>query len=180
VRRRQNPDNLHNRIVGPCGELIGVHVTPHMLRRTFASFLAEIGVPPRRAMYLLGHKDPKFTMAVFQHVLDVSADTDKHLTDLLGCNPDEAFVILSGRSAGAATSVQSGDSDSESSDVSGRRSVGADKIRRRRMTARFRALLDTSGDPLRTSARPSFEFDLNAPSPFAAGCFLRSDTCRHP
>jgi integrase len=97
--RRQNPDNLRARIVGPCGEMIGAHVTPHMLRRTFASLLAEIGVPPRRAMYLLGHKDPKFTMAVYQHVLDVSADTDKHLGELLGCEPDEAFVILSGRRA---------------------------------------------------------------------------------
>jgi hypothetical protein len=37
VRPRQNPDNLRNRIVGPCGELIGVHVTPHMLRRTYAN-----------------------------------------------------------------------------------------------------------------------------------------------
>lgn len=96
---RQNPDNVRSRIVGPAGDVIGAHVTPHMLRRTFASILAEIGVPPRRAMYLLGHKDPKFTMAVYQHVLDVSADTNAALTELLGCSPDEAFVILSGRGA---------------------------------------------------------------------------------
>lgn len=105
---RQNPDNIRNRIVGPAGELIGAHVTPHMLRRTFASILAEIGVPPRRAMYLLGHKDPKFTMAVYQHVLDVSADTDAALNELLGCAPDEAFVIFSGRrSASGADAAQS-------------------------------------------------------------------------
>jgi integrase len=98
---RQDPDNLRARIVGPAGEAIGVHVTPHMLRRTFASMLAEIGLPPRRAMYLLGHKDAKFTMSVYQHVLDVSAESDRQLSQLLGCSPDEAYVILSGRGAGA-------------------------------------------------------------------------------
>jgi Phage integrase family len=46
-------------------------MTPHTLRRTFASLLAEIGVSPRRAMYLLGHTDPKFTMRVYQQVLDL-------------------------------------------------------------------------------------------------------------
>jgi len=34
------------------------HMTPHTLRRKFASILAEVGVPPRRAMYLLGHNRP--------------------------------------------------------------------------------------------------------------------------
>jgi integrase-like protein len=29
--------------------------TPHTLRRTFASILAEVNLPPRRAMHLLGH-----------------------------------------------------------------------------------------------------------------------------
>ena len=67
---RNTPDNIRRRI------LAGVHdrangllkerdedaigqLTPHTLRRTFASLLAEIGVSPRRAMYLLGHDDPK-------------------------------------------------------------------------------------------------------------------------
>jgi len=51
-------------------QLIG-HLTPHSLRRTFASTLAELGVGPRRAMYLLGHTDAKFTMSVNQQVLDM-------------------------------------------------------------------------------------------------------------
>jgi integrase len=46
-------------------------MTPHTLRRTFASILAEVGVPPRRAMYLLGHTDPTLTMRVYQQVLDM-------------------------------------------------------------------------------------------------------------
>jgi integrase len=39
------------------------NVTPHTLRRTFASILAECGVAPRRAMYLLGHTDAKLTLS---------------------------------------------------------------------------------------------------------------------
>jgi hypothetical protein len=41
---------------------------------------------------------PKFTMAAYQHVLDVSAETDVHLTELLGCAPSDAFAVLTGRS----------------------------------------------------------------------------------
>jgi Phage integrase family len=54
-------------------ELIGrersaeiAELTPHTMRRTFASLLAELGISPRRAMYLLGHTDPKLTMRVYQ------------------------------------------------------------------------------------------------------------------
>jgi integrase len=96
---RQRPDNVRARIVQPAGGLIGVHVTPHMLRRTFASILAEIGVPPRRAMYLLGHKDASLTMNVYQHVLDVSARIDTSLEALLGCSSTDAVQLLSGRHA---------------------------------------------------------------------------------
>jgi hypothetical protein len=46
------------------------HMTPHTLRRTFASIRAEVGVAPRREMYLLGHPDPRFTMGVFEQVFD--------------------------------------------------------------------------------------------------------------
>lgn len=41
------------------------HMTPHTLRRTFASILAVCDVPPRRAMYLLGHTDAELTLAVY-------------------------------------------------------------------------------------------------------------------
>jgi integrase len=82
------------RILIPAGEAIGIRVTPHMLRRTFASILAEIGISPRRTMYLLGHADPTLTMAVYQQVLDVSAETEKELEQLLGCPLDEGFSLL--------------------------------------------------------------------------------------
>jgi hypothetical protein len=75
--------------------LIG-HVTPHALRRTFASILAEVGVPPRRAMYLLGHTDPTLTMRVYQHVLDMGGAAVGQLEGVLGCTIQEAFVTYSG------------------------------------------------------------------------------------
>ncbi len=73
------------------------HMTPHMLRRTFASILAELGVPPRRAMYLLGHTDPTLTMRVYQQVLDMGGTGPEDLEQVLGCSVDEAFTLLSGR-----------------------------------------------------------------------------------
>jgi integrase len=82
--RRQHPDNVRARILAPMhakanelleaeGRLPIRHLTPHTLRRTFASILAVCNVPPRRAMYLLGHTDPTLTLAVYQQVLDMGA-----------------------------------------------------------------------------------------------------------
>jgi len=79
---RNTPDNVRRRILAGIHEranglleereeeVIG-QLTPHTLRRSFASLLAEVGVSPRRAMYLLGHADPKLTMMVYQQVLDI-------------------------------------------------------------------------------------------------------------
>jgi integrase len=64
----QHPDNVSARLLSSVrdrasellaerGEPTIGHLTPHTLRRTFASILAEVGVSPRRAMYLLGHED---------------------------------------------------------------------------------------------------------------------------
>jgi Phage integrase family len=72
-------------------------MTPHTLRRTFASILAEVGVPPRRAMYLLGHTDPTLTMRVYQQVLDMGGAAVEQLEGVLGCTIQEAFVTYSGR-----------------------------------------------------------------------------------
>jgi integrase len=71
--------------------------TPHTLRRTFASILAECNVPPRRAMYLLGHTDATLTMAVYQQVLDLGGAGIKTLERLLGARLDEVGQILCGR-----------------------------------------------------------------------------------
>jgi integrase len=79
--RRNTPNNVLKRILAPAriqaNELLAAqgrppiaHLTPHTLPRTFASLLAVCNVPPRRAMYLLGHTDAKFTLSVYQQVLD--------------------------------------------------------------------------------------------------------------
>jgi integrase len=107
-RTRQNPDNVRSRLLASVLDranelladrdepLIG-HLTPHTLRRTFASILAEVGVPPRRAMYLLGHTDPTLTMRVYQQVLDMGGAAVETLEKVIGCALPEALAIYSGR-----------------------------------------------------------------------------------
>ena len=73
------------------------NVTPHTLRRTFASILAECGVAPRRAMYLLGHTDAKLTLSVYQQVLDMSGDAVDTLEEVLGGDLDDIGELLNGR-----------------------------------------------------------------------------------
>lgn len=73
------------------------HMTPHTLCRTFASLLAEVGVPPRRAMYLIGHTDPTLTMRVYQQVLDMGGGARDALDRVLGCSPEEACAVWSER-----------------------------------------------------------------------------------
>ena len=88
----QRPDNVRSRILAPVhvranellaadGRLPIAHMTPHTLRRTFASILAATNVPPRRAMYLLGHTDAKLTLSVYQQVLDMGTGSIEVLED---------------------------------------------------------------------------------------------------
>jgi hypothetical protein len=49
-------------------------------------------VPPRRAVYLLGHTDPPLTTGVYQQVLDMGGATVKTLGRGLGCTLDEALT----------------------------------------------------------------------------------------
>jgi hypothetical protein len=69
--------------------LIG-HMTPQTLRRTFSSIPAEVGFPPRRSMYLLGHTDPTLTMRVYQQVLDMGGAAVEALERVPGCTLQEA------------------------------------------------------------------------------------------
>jgi hypothetical protein len=48
-------------------------------------------------MYLLGHRDPKFTMRVYQQVLNMGGGAQDQLESALGCTCEEAFVVLTGR-----------------------------------------------------------------------------------
>ena len=75
------------------------HMTPHTLRRTFASILAACDVPPRRAMHLMGHTDPTLTLAVYQQVLDTGRGSDRAALEgiSLGCTLAEARAAYVGR-----------------------------------------------------------------------------------
>jgi integrase len=42
-------------------------LTPHKLRRTFASLLVALGANPGSVMDQLGHADPAFTLRVYRH-----------------------------------------------------------------------------------------------------------------
>ena len=104
---RQHPDNVRARILAPIreraneqldaeGRLSIGHMTPHTLRRTFASILAVCDVPPRRAMYLMGHTDPTLTLAVYQQVLDMGKGAVEILEQTIGCTLAEARAIYNG------------------------------------------------------------------------------------
>jgi hypothetical protein len=45
-------------------------LTPHSLRRTFASLLFAIGETPPYVMAQLGHVDPKVTLGIYAKVMD--------------------------------------------------------------------------------------------------------------
>jgi integrase len=109
---RQHPDNIRARILAPIrqrankqleaeGLLLIGHMTPHTLRRTFASMLAVCDVPPRRAMYLMGHTDPTLTLAVYQQVLDMGKGAVEILEQPLGCTLAEARAIYNGEARAA-------------------------------------------------------------------------------
>ena len=106
-RTRQDPDNVRARILAPIriranelldtdGRLPISQMTPHSLRRSFASILAVCDVPPRRAMYLMGHTDATLTLAVYQQVLDMGKGSVETLEELLGCTLAEARAIYNG------------------------------------------------------------------------------------
>ena len=109
---RQNPDNIRSRILAPIrdranrqleaeGRLPIAHMTPHTLRRTFASILAVCDVPPRRAMYLMGHTDPTLTLAVYQQVLDMGKGSVELREHTLGCTLADARAVYNGEATAA-------------------------------------------------------------------------------
>jgi hypothetical protein len=97
-----------NELLAAEGKLPIGHMTPHTLRRTFASVIAVCDVSPRRAMYLMGHTDPTLTLGVYQQVIDVSDDGLDLLEDLIGCSLDEANALFDGGSRRSRRSLHPG------------------------------------------------------------------------
>jgi hypothetical protein len=107
-----------NELLAAEGRLPIAHMTPHTLRRTFASILAAANVAPRRAMYLLGHTDATLTLSVYQQVLDMGAGSVEVLEGVLGCSLQEACDVLSGRGS-RSQFVVSGGGDRTSNPATG-------------------------------------------------------------
>lgn len=49
-------------------DAIGQDLTPYNLRHTYATELAEKGVPLKTAQYLLGHSDIRVTANIYTHI----------------------------------------------------------------------------------------------------------------
>ncbi|MBI4898743.1 MAG: tyrosine-type recombinase/integrase [Actinobacteria bacterium] len=87
---------------------INDRITPHSLRRTFASILVSIGEDPVYVMGQLGHSDPAFTLRVYAQLMnDRSGERDRIRAVVngeewaeMGRNGD------SGRSAGEGRSAE--------------------------------------------------------------------------
>jgi hypothetical protein len=70
------------------------------LRKAFEQAAESKGVDREeleRRFLRSGHTDAKFTMRVYQQVLDVGSDTGRQLTQLLGASAEDAAIQLSGR-----------------------------------------------------------------------------------
>ena len=93
---RDNPSNVRNRFLAGAigkanaeledagaGEAIA-HVTPHGLRRTFASLLLAASADVPYVMAQLGHADPKMTLGVYAKVIASNTDHGAALDGLVG------------------------------------------------------------------------------------------------
>jgi integrase len=79
--RRQGQTNVRRRILAPAVELANERLikegleplprlTPHSLRRTFASLLFAIDTPLPRAMQMMGHRTASLTLEVYATPMD--------------------------------------------------------------------------------------------------------------
>ena len=62
------------------------HLTPHSLRRTFASLLLATGADVPCVMAQLGHADPAMTLGVYAKVIASKTDHGAALDDLVGAS----------------------------------------------------------------------------------------------
>ena len=95
--KRDNPSNTRNRFLADAVEIANVkleedghepiaHVTPHSLRRTFASLLLATGADVPYVMAQLGHEDPKMTLGVYAKVIASKTDHGAAVDGLVGAS----------------------------------------------------------------------------------------------
>lgn len=93
--RESNPSNLRNRVLAPAVEAASAaqvarglpplpeHLTPHSLRRTFASILCAIGEPMPVAMAEMGHTSANLTLRVYAQAMRRDDQEAKRLRALI-------------------------------------------------------------------------------------------------
>lgn len=107
--KRDNPSNVRNRFLAAARLIANeklegdghepiAHVTPHTLRRTFASLLLASGADVPYAMAQLGHENPQMTLGVYAKVIASKTDHGAALDGLLGTS-ELAPIGTSGGSA---------------------------------------------------------------------------------
>ena len=110
---RNTPNNVLKTIVVPVREEANrllaereqepiAHLTPHTLRRTFASILALCEVHPRRARQLMGHEDSRTTAGIYEQDIDDSDHAVALLEQLMGCDLAEAHDVFAKRRVSVA------------------------------------------------------------------------------
>jgi integrase len=72
-------------------------ITPHSLRRTFASILYAIGEPPPVVMAEIGHTDPKLALAIYAQAMRRDNGENERLRSLVGTQPISLERRESGR-----------------------------------------------------------------------------------
>ena len=90
---RDNPSNIRNRTLAAAVEMANeklddpiTHVTPHGLRRTFASLLVAANADVPYVMAQLGHEDPKMTLGVYAKVIESKTDHGAAVDGLVGAS----------------------------------------------------------------------------------------------
>jgi integrase len=95
VGRRQSTDNLRSRVIGASVERASKNlrgtglpplpdkITPHSLRRTFASILYAIGEDPGVVMDEMGHTDPALALRVYRQSMRRGEDEKAALRRLV-------------------------------------------------------------------------------------------------
>jgi hypothetical protein len=63
------------------------HLTPHSLRRTFASILYALGETPPVVMAEMGHTDPALALAIYAHAMRRGPDEIARLGALVNGEP---------------------------------------------------------------------------------------------
>jgi integrase len=92
------PENFRNRVLAPAvkranetladaGEQLPEGLTPHSLRRTFATVLYALGETPPVVMAEMGHTDPALALRVYAQVMRLGEDERAALAALVDGDP---------------------------------------------------------------------------------------------